>query len=79
MKKFEAKIITVDYGFVELIINELDICECCNNIKKWEYIDGFIFNIKNAEDKEAVVSFVNSYIKDFNINDLVELIDNRYK
>jgi hypothetical protein len=64
-------------AFVELIINELDICECCNNTKNREYIDGFIFNIYNKEDKEAVIRLVKSYIKYFNTNDLDEIIDNR--
>lgn len=65
-------------AFVEIIINELEICECCNNTKSWDYIDGFIFNIYDKEDKASVVKSVNYYIKDFNINDLDELIDNRY-
>lgn len=65
-------------AFVELIINELDICDCCNNIKSREYIDGLVFNINNKENKKDVVSFVNSYIKDFDINALDNLIDNRY-
>lgn len=66
-------------AFVELVINELEICECCNNTKSEDYIDGFIFNINNEEDKEAVIRLVNSYIKDFDINALDELIENIYK
>jgi hypothetical protein len=64
-------------AFVELIINELDICDCCSNIKNREYIDSLIFNVCYREEKEAVVSFVNSYIKDFDINALDKLIENR--
>jgi hypothetical protein len=65
-------------AFVDLRINELDICDCCNNTKSEDCIDGFTFNINIYEDKEKVVNFVNYYIKDFNINDLDELIDKFY-
>lgn len=65
-------------AYVELIISELDICDCCNNIKNSEHINDFMFNIYNKEDKKTVVDFVSYYIKDFDINDLDKLIENRY-
>mgnify|MGYP001188635447 CR=1 FL=1 len=65
-------------AFVEVMINELDICECCNNTKSWDYIDGFVFNIYDKEDRKTVVDFVSYYIKDFDTKALDELIDNRY-
>lgn len=65
-------------AFVEIVINELEFCDCCNNIKNTDYIDGFIFNIYDKEDKKTVVKSVNYYIKDFDINDLDNLINNRY-
>lgn len=64
-------------AYVELIISELEICECCNNIKNSEYIEDFMFNIYNKEDKTSVVKSVNYYIKDFDINDLDKLIESR--
>ena len=43
-----------------------------------EYIDGLIFNAYYGDERKEVVSFANSYIKDFDINALDELIENRY-
>lgn len=68
-----------DGAYVELKIKELDICDCCNNVKKWEYVGVYPFNLNKKIEKAYVSLAASSYINGFDIKDLDKLIENRYK
>ena len=57
--------------YYELAVIEEDICDCCDNVKDSEFIDG-VFVFTEKEKKDAILYLMEEYPNIYNLNDFID-------